>query len=153
MVHSAHSIVLLALFDVALPGEREKPSWIVKTVEISPFTHWVLLIGSPRVGRVFERAITQPIVCYDPWHHDIDQLCICALTLARALATATCCARQRACCSRFLNISTAQEGFSLCCWLLLLASYSMVLTREHKNPSRIAWQIKIFSIFAWLIPT
>ena len=37
--------------------------------------------------------------------------------------------------------------------LLLLASHRMALTRERKNPSRIAREIEIFSIFAWLVLT
>ena len=37
--------------------------------------------------------------------------------------------------------------------LILSASYHMVLTRERKNSSPIAQEIKIFSIFAWLVPT
>ena len=49
-------------------------------------------VCSPRAGRVFERAITQLIVCDDPWHH-IHLLCIRALTSARAFAAATCRAR------------------------------------------------------------
>ena len=44
MVHSAHSIArLLASFHVALPSEREKPSWIDWTIEISPCMRWFLL--------------------------------------------------------------------------------------------------------------
>ena len=39
----------------------------------------VCLIGPPRASRVFEWAITQPIVRCNPWHH-IDQLCIHALS-------------------------------------------------------------------------
>ena len=37
--------------------------------------------------------------------------------------------------------------------LLLLASHRMAPIRERKNPSRIAREIEIFSIFAWLVPT
>ena len=44
MVHSAHSIaLLLASFDVALPSECEKQSWINWTIVSSPSTCWVLL--------------------------------------------------------------------------------------------------------------
>ena len=44
MVHSARRIaLLLASFDVALPSEREKPSWIDWTIEIFPSMRWVLL--------------------------------------------------------------------------------------------------------------
>ena len=41
MVHSARSIaLLLASFDVVLPSEREKPSWIDWKIEISPSMRW-----------------------------------------------------------------------------------------------------------------
>ena len=44
MVHSARSIaLLLASFDVALPSERKKSSWIDWTIEVSPCTRWFLL--------------------------------------------------------------------------------------------------------------
>ena len=46
MVHSARCIVLLlASFDVALPSEREKPSWISWTIEISVgFDDWLTIM-------------------------------------------------------------------------------------------------------------
>ena len=50
MVHSALIIgLLLASFNVALHSEREKPSWIDWTIEISlsPSTRWVLLCQFP----------------------------------------------------------------------------------------------------------
>ena len=54
-VHSARRIaILLAAFDVALPSEREKPSWIDWTIEISPCTRWVLL-GRPLHALRFAR--------------------------------------------------------------------------------------------------
>ena len=37
--------------------------------------------------------------------------------------------------------------------ILLLAPHRMALTRERKNPSRIAREIEIFTIVAWLLPT
>ena len=44
MVHSERRIaLLLASFNVALPSERENPSWIDWTIEISPSIRWVLL--------------------------------------------------------------------------------------------------------------
>ena len=54
-----------------------------------------------------------------------------------------------------LNILTAREpmGLSSRVWLFLLASHRMALTKERKNPNRIAREIEIFSIFAWLVPT
>ena len=111
-------------------------------------------VCSPHAGCVFEWAITQPIVHDYPWHH-IDQLWICALTSACAFAAATCCAGPRAPRSRPLNILTAREPMSLSSrrQLLLLALHRMALTRERKNPSQIAREIEIFSIFAWLVPT
>ena len=111
-------------------------------------------VGSTRAGLVFEWAITQPIVRDDPWHH-IHPLCIRALTSARAFAAATWCARPRARRRRSLNILTAREPMSLSSRrrLILLASHRMALTRERKNPSQIAREIEIFTIFAWLVPT
>ena len=111
-------------------------------------------VGSPRACRVFEWAIAQPIVRDDPWHH-IDQLCIRALTSARAFAAATCRARPRARRRRSLNILTAREpmGPSSRRRLILLASHCMALARERKKPSRIAREIEIFSIFAGWVPT
>ena len=96
----------------------------------------------------------QPFVRDDPWHH-IDLLCIRTLTSARAFAGATCSARSRARSRRSLNILTAREpmGLSSRRRLILLASHRMALTRERKNSSRIAREIEIFSIFAWLVPT
>ena len=111
-------------------------------------------VGSSRACSIFERAITLPIVRDDPWHH-IDQLCIRALTSARAFAAATCRAGPRARRRRSLNILTAREpmGLSSRRRLILLASHRMALTRERKNSSRIAREIEIFSNFAWLVPT
>ena len=44
MAHSALSIaLLLASFDVVLPSEREKPSWIDWKIKISSSTRWGLL--------------------------------------------------------------------------------------------------------------
>ena len=136
----ARIALLLASFDVALPSEREKPRFPPPRVEFYS-------VSSPRAGRVFEWAITQPVVLVDPWHH-IDQLCIRALTSARAFAAGTCCARPRVCSSRSLNIFTARDSMGLSSRrrMLFLASYRMALTRERKNPSRIAREIEIFSI-------
>ena len=113
-------------------------------------------VSPPRAGRVFEWAIMQSIVRDDPWHH-IDQLCIRALTSARAFAAATWGRRPRARRRRprSLNILTACEPMCLSSrhQMILLASYRTALTWESKNPSRIGREIEIFSIFAWLIPT
>ena len=105
-------------------------------------------VGPPRACRIFERAITQPIVRDDRWHH-IDQLCIRSLTLALAFGAATCRAGPRTRSSRSLNILTARApmGPSSRRQLILLASHCMALARERKKPSLIAREIKIFSIF------
>ena len=145
------------LFDFALPSEHENLSWIDWIIEISPSTRWVLLGRVPRAQVAFSSEPSrnlQPTVRDDPWHH-IDPLCIRAFTSARAFAAATCCARPRARRRRSLNILTAREpmGLSSRRRLILLASHRMALTRERKNSSRIAREIEIFSIFAWLVPT
>ena len=177
MVHSARRIaLLLASFDVALPSKREVESterlrfppwpprvefcsvgspraglvfkWAITVVSRDPPS-----VGSPRAGLVFKRVITRPIVRDDPWHH-IDQLCynlcIHALASARAFAAAICCARAAAGPSARKTMDLAKSLFRQ--RLLLLASHR-TLTREHKNPSRIAREtwIEFFSIFAWLV--
>ena len=117
-------------------------------IEISPSR------ASPRAGRVFEWAITQPIVRDDPWHN-IDKLCIRALTSERALPPPYA-ARDRArpaAGAEALHVPqhlTAIEPMGLCSHrqLLLLASHCMALTGERKNPSRIAQEMEISSIFA-----
>ena len=110
-------------------------------------------VGSPRAGRVFEWAVAQPIARDDPWHY-IDLLCILALTSARAFAAATCRAGPRAP-LHVLNILTVREpmGPSSRRWLILLAWHRMALSRERTNPSRIAREIEIISIFDWSVPT
>ena len=143
---------LISFIDVALPSEREKPCWLDWTIESSPSTRWVCSVGSPRAGRVSERAIMQPFVrddvgrsltSYRPVVHT------CSHFGARYAAPDR--ARRR----RFLNISTAREptGLSSRRRLLLLALHRMTLTKESKMPSRFAREIDIFSTFAWLVPT
>ena len=111
-------------------------------------------VGSPRAGRVFEWAFTQPIERDDPWPH-VDQLCVYALTSARAFVAATWRAGPRARRRRSLSILTAREpmGLSSRRKLILLASHRMALTRGRKLPSWIAREIEIFSNFAWSVPT
>ena len=108
----------------------------------------VCSVGPPPAGRVFEWAITQPIVRDDPQHHIVR-----ALTSARAFASATCRERPHVRRCRPLNNLTAREptGLSSRRRLFLLASHRMALTGERKNPNWIARWIKIFSIFAWLV--
>ena len=111
----------------------------------------VCLFGSQHACRIFERAITQPTVRDDPWHY-VDQSSIRALTSALAFAAATCRAGLHASRRRSLNILTAREpmGLSLRHWLILLASHGMALTRERKNSSRIAREIKKFQfLLGW----
>ena len=60
-LHSArHITLLLASFDVTLPIELEKPSWIDRTIGISPSTRWGLLSEFPALRlrfRVSHHAI------------------------------------------------------------------------------------------------
>ena len=116
MIHSVRSIaLLLASFDIALPIEREKPSWITRTIRIPPPRVEFCSVSSMLSGCVSEWAITQPILRGDPWHH-IDQLCIRALTLRRAfagIAAATCCARQHTRCRWSLNILKVRKPIGL----------------------------------------
>ena len=109
-------------------------------------------VGSPRACRIFEGATTQTIMHDDPWHH-IDQLCMRALTSARAFAAATWCTRQRARRRRFLNLLTELEPITLSSRsrLLLLASHRMALTRERKTLARSLEKLR--SSFAYLVPT
>ena len=103
---------------------------------------------------VSEWPITHPIVCDYPWHH-IDLLCIHALTSAHAFAAAACRARLQAPPPQAPLCFDCVQGLSSRFQLILLASHSMTLTREHKNLCLIGWEImiEIFSIFAWLVPT
>ena len=57
-VRSACSItLLLAWFDVALPSEREKQSWIKWTIKIiSPFKRWALLCWFPARRSCFQAS-------------------------------------------------------------------------------------------------
>ena len=60
MVHSARSIeLLLASFDVALPSEREKQSWIDWTIEISPSAH----LSVPREQVAFSSEQSRNLLC------------------------------------------------------------------------------------------
>ena len=76
MVHSARSIMFLfASFDVALPSEREKPSWIDWTIEVSSSTRWVLLSWFParrsrfRVSRHTTYCARRSLTSYPPVVH------------------------------------------------------------------------------------
>ena len=130
MVYSEwHLLLVLASFDVALPSEREIPSWIDWTIEISPSISWISF--SMR------------------W--DVLSLRRARLPLPHAARRA----RLRARSSRSVNNLTARAPIGLSSRLLfLLASHRMALTGKRKNPNWIAREIiDIFSIFAWLVPT
>ena len=66
--------------------------------------------------------------------------CICVFTSVLAFAAATCCVSPRVRSLRALNILREREpqGLSSRRRMLLLALLRMAVTREHKNPSRIA---------------
>ena len=151
MVHSARRIaLLLASFDVALVKERNQ----AESTELRDFPLHTLSfarsvpLAHRSAGRVFEWAITQPIVRDDPCHH-INQLCIRAVTSARTFAAATCCARPRAPPQVTRHFDGARANGSLIAplrgSLLLLASHRMMLTRERKNLNWIAGRIEFFS--------
>ena len=129
---------------------RAEPSQLLRF--LPPFIDFCQ-VCSQRAGGVFEWAIAQLIVRDSPWYY-VKQLCMCALALACILTAATCCVRQRASCSRSLNILKASMSMVLSqsSRLLFLASHRMELTREHKIPSRFSREIHIFSTFAWSVP-
>ena len=64
-------------------------------------------------------------------------------------------ARDSASCETAPGSSTLHlpMGLSSRSQLYLLASHRMELTRECKIPNPFAHEIKIFSIFAWLVPS
>ena len=103
------------------------------------------------VPRIFKWAIAQP---FDPYIM-IETCCEYVLSLRHAHSPLPHAARNRARRCRSLNILTAREpmGQSSRRQLILLASHCMALARERKKPSRIAWEIEIFSIFAEWVPT
>ena len=159
-------LLLLASFDVVLPSEHEKPSWIwitwrIKISQCTACTRWVLLSRPPARRSCFALFSSEPssnLLCatiLESWHQ-IDQLCICALTSARAFAAAAYCPRPRA--RRSAGPSSfwrrSSQLVSLCAAdCSYLASHRMALTRERKNPSQIAREIEIFSLanFAWSV--
>ena len=93
---SARSIaLLLASFDVVLPSEREKPSWIDWRIEISPSTRWVLLSRFP-AHRLHFWVSHHDTYCALRSFTSYRPVCIHALTSARAFTAATCFARPHA---------------------------------------------------------
>ena len=82
MVLSARSIaLLLASFHVALPSERENPSWIDWTIEISPSIRWVLLGWFPahmsrfRVSHHAAYCAWRSLTSYRPVVHMCSHFC------------------------------------------------------------------------------
>ena len=157
MVHSTrHNTLLLAPSDVVLFSESEKSSWIVWRiqVEISLSKRLVLLgrfLTRSSRSRVSHHAIyraRRSLTLYCPFAYT------CSYFGARVRRRHILRKTARGSC-RSLNILTAHEpmGLSSRRRMLLLASHCMALTRERKNPSRIAREIEIFSVFAWLVPT
>ena len=152
--HSALSTVLiLALFVMALPNKCMKQSWTILTIEISPSIHWFLpgLFPAHRWSFWMSHCTTycarlSLVLCQAVVH-------VCS-RLACILRAATCCVRQRESCSRSLNILKASMPMVLSqsSRLLFLASHRMEMTRECKIPSRFSLEIHIFSTFAWSVP-
>ena len=145
--------LLLASFDVALPSEGKKPSWIDWTIEISPSTRWFLLCWFParrsrfRVSRRATYCARRSLTLYRPVVHTCSHFG--ARVRSRDMPRGTARAPLHV-----LNILTVLEpmGPSSRRWLILLASHRMALSRERTNPSRIAREIEIFSIFDWSVP-
>ena len=89
---------LICFFDIALPSERKKPSWIAWTIEISPSTCWVF------PGRFLARTAAQVEFLGEPSHNllcptilDImSTSCACALSLRHAPSPPPHAARGRA---------------------------------------------------------
>ena len=78
----------------------------------------------------------------------ISTSCAYALLIWRAPLPPQNAAREHARRCRSHDTLTAREGLSSRCWLISLASYSMMLPSERKNLSHIAWEIGIFRILA-----
>ena len=133
-------LLLLASFNVALPSERENPSWIDWTIEISPSIRWVLLgwfsarVSRFRVSHHAAYCARRSLTSYRPVMHMCSHF---GARVRRRIAAATRSAGPRARRRRSLNILTARKPMCLSSrhWLILLASHRMALTRERKNSS------------------
>ena len=132
MVHSVRGItLLLASFDVVLPSEREKPSWIDWTIEISPSTSWVLLGQFPARMLQFREShhtsycVWQSLTSYRPVMH--------TRVRRRHIMRKTACVQQQV--PQHLK-ALEKMGLSSRCLMILFASYCMALARECKNSSQ-----------------
>ena len=71
----------IASFDVALPSESEKPSWIDWTIEISPSTRWILLglfharMSRCRVSHDATYCARRSLISYRPVVHTCSHFC------------------------------------------------------------------------------
>ena len=117
-------------------------------IKIPPFTRWVLLGLFParrsrfRVSHYATNCARRSFTSYRPAVHT------CSHFGARV------CRRHMLCetSTFWRRTSPLPMGLSSRRRMLLLASHCMVLTKERKTPSRIAREIEIYSIFAWLVP-
>ena len=150
---SARSVaLLLASFDVALPSEREKPSWIDWRIEISSSTRWVLLTAQsiPRAQVASSSEPSRYLLCATILYI-ISTSCVYMLSRQRARSQQPHASRDRArapvgpstfwrLANRCLSLRAAACSY--------FASHRMALTRQRKNPSQITREIKFFSNFS-----
>ena len=132
MVHSAHSIVLLlASFDVVLPREREKPSWIDWTIEISPSARWDLLSMFPTSMSHFRAS-----------HHTTYCVAMCAMILDIILTSyAYMLSLRRARSPRHMISKTAHRHRSL----------NILKVHEPRGlSSRQSWSYQLHIVWCWL---
>ena len=105
--------LLLATFDVVLPSEREKPSWIDWTIKIFPSTRWVSLDRFPArksrfwVSHHATYCAHRSLTSYRPVVHTCSRFGACFRH--RHLLSETARARRR----RSLIILTAREPMGL----------------------------------------
>ena len=131
ILRAAWIALLLASFDVVLPSEREKPSWIDWTIEISPSTSWVLLGQFPARMLQFREShhtsycVWQSLTSYRPVMH--------TRVRRRHIMRKTACVQQQV--PQHLK-ALEKMGLSSRCLMILFASYCMALARECKNSSQ-----------------
>ena len=160
MCHLANAVPLLETnllpsFDVALPSERKKPSWINWMIELS--TRWVMLCRFPAHRSRFRMSHhanyweRQSLKLYRPAVHMCSHF---GASVCRHMLRETSRAHCR---HRSLSILTVLEPIGLSessrSRLLYLASHRMALTRERKTLSRIAQEIKISQFLLCWSPT
>ena len=110
------------------------------------------LVCPPRAGCVFKWAITQPVVCDDPWHL-IDLLCIHALTLAHAFAADPYCVRPRARSREreLMDLSMRSCSYSLDIvwhWLEIARIQAKSLEKSRFSQILLGWSQR----WSWMIP-